>query len=410
MSKDFILPSFEHLKPVYIEQCVRDLKIFSRRFEGNIENKSKERYEISIEKIKNGEPLLKKDFMVLAFCLSRLENEGYLNIFYRLFRKNLNSFAGVSSFVRPFTSYIYNNELNENTRRIYKLFRKIRPKLPNKPRYSIIDELLRKNPDLVNFLMEIKDNIQSKESIVDIEKYCKNIFMKDNDKAYFKYIKDFIIPNHTKQDLWLDFRRLIEIMNIEDKKDVFAGVLRCYKYNPDVKSYPRNWFEFIWQELKDPYDPYNSQWDGMDDVKDVFRMWLAYTKVLDFFINSIEGGDRRRCNFWTQYINCMYRVRHYPEANMALVMEFREHIIVEFAQPNNACYIYSKKFLNLEEIEKSLASSSLSPKEKVDLLKNRSLCEYRLSHREKWEYEFAARLLHLGYNKGRWSHWDSFRR
>jgi len=52
--------------------------------EGNIENRAKERYETIIEKINRREPLLKKDYLVLAFCLSRLESEGYLNIFYKL--------------------------------------------------------------------------------------------------------------------------------------------------------------------------------------------------------------------------------------------------------------------------------------------------------------------------------------
>lgn len=407
--KDFVFPNFEQLKPVYLEQCVRELKRFSRYLESNIENKSKERYEISIEKIKKGEPLLKRDYVVLAFCLSRLESEGYLDIFYDLFQRSLDSFIGVSSFVRPFASYIYNNKLNENTRKIYTLFRRIRTKLPNKSRYEVINDLLRKNVDLSDFLEEIKNNIQSKESISDIEKYCENIFMKDNDKAYYRYIKDFIVKNHLRQDLWPQFKRLMEIMDFEDKKAVFAGVLLCYKNNPAIESYPQNWFELIWRELKDPYDPYNTRWKGMDDVKDVFRLWYAYSRVLDFFTNHIKGGDRRRCNFWMQYINCMYRVKHYPEANMALVMEFAGHIIVEFAQPNNACYVYSKKHLTLEEIERKLASSDLTPTEKVNFLKNQSLCLRRLFHRDRWEYEFNSYLFHLGYNKGRWLYWDSFR-
>ena len=404
----FLFPNFERLKPQYIERCVYELQRASHDLEGNIENRAKERYETIIEKINRREPLLKKDYLVLAFCLSRLESEGYLNIFYKLFRKSIKSFNGVSSFVRPFASYIYNNGLNENTRKIYNLFRRIRPKLPDKPRNGVISQLLLYNKDLADFLEEIKINIQSKESIVDIGKYCHNIFMKDSDKAYCHYIIDFIVSNHKKRELWPEFRRMVEVMDFEDKKKVFAGILRCYIDNYEIESYPRNWFEFIGMELREPNDQYNKRWDGMDEEKDVFRRWLAYSNVQDFFVNKIKGGDRRRCNFWLQYVDCMYRVKHYRDANMALVMEFKHHIIVEFAQQSNACYVYSKEHLTIEEIEEKLKPGVLTSTEKINFLKNQSLRMTRLLHRGNWEYDFTAYLHRLGYRKERRAHWDSF--
>jgi hypothetical protein len=394
---DFVLPDFEQLKPIYIQQSIRNIKKSSRFRENKNELLERDQYAFCIEKIKNKERLYKKDYRVLAYSLQQLEKDGYLDVFYNSFLQSFNSFRGISSFIRPFASYIYNNDETKNASRIYNLLTILRSKLPAKPKYRVIQDILDKNRSLSDFRAELKTSIQEMEELNGIENYCTSVFMKDTDKVYYHFIKGFIVKSHLKEDLWPRLKRIVETMDLEDKKAVFSDILVQHKDNTVIDSYPQEWFRFALRELKDPYDPSNTRWRGIEHVKDVFRIWNAYTNVLDFFINHVRGGDRRRLNFWKNYVGNIYRIRHFPEANMALVMEFEHHIFVEFAQHSNACYVYSKNHLNISDIERALEGRRLSRAEKVSFLKDRELCLFRLSHRDSWENNFDYRIRLLRY-------------
>ena len=189
-------------------------------------------------------------------------------------------------------------------------------------------------------------------------------------------------------------------MDLETKKEVFVGILEIYVDEKDIDKYPKVWFTMILEHLGEPYSQVNTKWNGIDDrLKEIFRLWNNNENIYNFFINEATDGDKQRLNFWKQYINSIYRIRYYPNLNKALVMEFKNHLFVEFAQHSNALYYYDKQVKNIDMIDayQSQRYGELS----INYLKNKYLGSRKL-HSGAWTFNFEQELRRLNYNKGGW--------
>lgn len=127
---------------------------------------------------------------------------------------------------------------------------------------------------------------------------------------------------------------------------------------------------------------------------------MEYKCKYDKFFEKIVGGDKKRKKFWKKYLNNIYRIEYFESASKALVMEFDNHIFVEFAEPGNACYYYNKNEMNINKIKSTLNVLIINNSQKVRYLKQGV---DKINHSGDWQYKFEYRIKKLGYNKSRWS-------
>ena len=338
---------------------------------------------------------------MLLFYLNDIEQQNYFDKLYDSFILRINSFRAYRGFIRPLTSYIYNYyDSSNNIVSVYDLLRIIAPKLKDSEKYQIIKSIPTKNSLYKGFLYDIKKQFYNVKESKEIEEILKKVFMTRNDKFYLECMVRFIVNNHLNKDLMIEFRAAINRMELETKKEVFTGILEIYAKENDIEKYPKVWFTMILEHLGEPYSQSNTKWNGIDEnLKEIFRLWNNNENIYNFFINEATDGDKRRLNFWREYINSIYRIRYYPNLNKALVMEFKNHLFVEFAQHSNALYYYDKSVKNIDMIDANQSQrwGNLS----IYYLKDKDLGS-RMMHSGDWTYKFEKELKRLNYNKGGW--------
>ena len=401
MIDKYITPNFDNLKPVKIIRANENIKK-SKYYDPAVELKpTKDRFRHAFNLFINGECLYSKHYKVLLFYLNDIEKQNYFDKLYDSFILRINSFRAYRGFIRPLTSYIYNNyDSSNNIVSVYDLLRIITPKLKDSEKYQIIKSIPTKNSLYKGFLYDIKKQFYNVKESKEIEEILKKVFMTRNDKFYLECMVRFIVNNHLNKDLMIEFRAAINRMELETKKEVFIGILEIYAKENDIEKYPKVWFTMILEHLGEPYSQSNTKWNGIDEnLKEIFRLWNNNENIYNFFINEATDGDKRRLNFWREYINSIYRIRYYPNLNKALVMEFKNHLFVEFAQHSNALYYYDKSVKNIDMIDANQSQrwGNLS----IYYLKDKDLGS-RMMHSGDWTYKFEKELKRLNYNKGGW--------
>ena len=353
MIDKYITPNFNNLKPVKIIRANENIKK-SKHYDPAVELKpTKDRFRYAFNLFIKGEYLYSKHYKVLLFYLNDIEQQNYFDKLYDSFILRINSFRAYRGFIRPLTSYIYNYyDSSNNIVSVYDLLRIIAPKLKDSEKYQIIKSIPTKNSLYKGFLYDIKKQFYNVKESKEIEEILKKVFMTRNDKFYLECMVRFIVNNHLNKDLMIEFRAAINRMELETKKEVFIGILEIYAKENDIEKYPKVWFTMILEHLGEPYSQSNTKWNGIDEnLKEIFRLWNNNENIYNFFINEATDGDKRRLNFWREYINSIYRIRYYPNLNKALVMEFKNHLFVEFAQHSNALYYYDKSVKNIDMID-----------------------------------------------------------
>lgn len=353
MIDKYITPNFNNLKPVKIIRANENIKK-SKHYDPAVELKpTKDRFRYAFNLFIKGEYLYSKHYKVLLFYLNDIEQQNYFDKLYDSFILRINSFRAYRGFIRPLTSYIYNYyDCSNNIVSVYDLLRIIAPKLKDSEKYQIIKSIPTKNSLYKGFLDDIKKQFYNVKESKEIEEILKKVFMTRNDKFYLECMVRFIVNNHLNKDLMIEFRAAINRMELEVKKEVFTGILEIYVKENDIDKYPKVWFTMILEHLGEPYSQSNTKWNGIDEnLKEIFRLWNNNENIYNFFINEATDGDKRRLNFWREYINSIYRIRYYPNLNKALVMEFKNHLFVEFAQHSNALYYYDKSVKNIDMID-----------------------------------------------------------
>lgn len=401
MIDKYITPNFNNLKPVKIIRANENIKK-SKHYDPAVELKpTKDRFRYAFNLFIKGEYLYSKHYKVLLFYLNDIEQQNYFDKLYDSFILRINSFRAYRGFIRPLTSYIYNYyDCSNNIVSVYDLLRIIAPKLKDSEKYQIIKSIPTKNSLYKGFLDDIKKQFYNVKESKEIEEILKKVFMTRNDKFYLECMVRFIVNNHLNKDLMIEFRAAINRMELEVKKEVFTGILEIYVKENDIDKYPKVWFTMILEHLGEPYSQSNTKWNGIDEnLKEIFRLWNNNENIYNFFINEATDGDKRRLNFWREYINSIYRIRYYPNLNKALVMEFKNHLFVEFAQHSNALYYYDKSVKNIDMIDANQSQrwGNLS----IYYLKDKDLGN-RMLHSGDWTYKFEKELKRLNYNKGGW--------
>lgn len=403
MKKEYILPDFKNLNTYWIDNSIQKIKK-SRLYRPDFEAKpSIEKYIKAVQLLKNNQKLYKRDYKVLIFYLDRVEKENLFHKFLQSFVNNINSFSGVRTFIRPFHNYIYNfYDKSSNVPRMYTLLRALQRGFPDKEKYKKISDKISASENIDIFLKNIKTEFKHFKAETEIDDYCRLVFLKNTDRFYYECMKEFIVANYLNDDLGSLFTNVMGKMELEIKKHIFREILLNYKDNYNTDSYPEGWFKLIHKELKDPYDPSNQRWHGIEEeVREIFRRWNVDKRISDFF-GTVVGGDQRRLEFWKQYANNVYRIEYFKDVNDALVMQFKDHTFVEFAEHNNALYIYNKIHIDVEIVKSKISSSILSKNEKLKMLKDRNVVLKWMAHRGEWEYDFNHTMLSLGYRKSRW--------
>lgn len=401
MINKYITPNFNNLKPVKIIRANENIKK-SKHYDPAVELKpTKDRFRYAFNLFIKGEYLYSKHYKVLLFYLNDIEKQNYFDKLYDSFILRINNFRAYRGFIRPLTSYIYNYyDSSNNIVSVYDLLRIIAPKLKDSEKYQIIKSIPTKNSLYKGFLYDIKKQFYNVKESKEIEEILKKVFMTRNDKFYLECMVMFIINNHLNKDLIIEFRAAINRMELEVKKEVFKGILEIYAKENDIEKYPKVWFTMILEHLGEPYSQSNTKWNGIDEhLKEIFRLWNNNENIYNFFIKEATDGDKRRLNFWREYINSIYRIRYYPDLNKALVMEFKNHLFVEFAQHSNALYYYDKSVKNIDMIDANQSQrwGNLS----IYYLKDKDLGN-RMLHSGDWTYKFEKELKRLNYNKGGW--------
>ena len=401
MIDKYITPNFNNLKPVKIIRANENIKK-SKHYDPAVELKpTKDRFRYAFNLFIKGEYLYSKHYKVLLFYLNDIEQQNYFDKLYDSFILRINSFRAYRGFIRPLTSYIYNYyDSSNNIVSVYDLLRIIAPKLKDSEKYQIIKSIPTKNSLYKGFLYDIKKQFYNVKESKEIEEILKKVFMTRNDKFYLECMVRFIVNNHLNKDLMIEFRAAINRMELETKKEVFTGILEIYAKESDIEKYPKVWFTMILEHLGEPYSQSNTKWNGIDEnLKEIFRLWNNNENIYNFFINEATDGDKRRLNFWREYINSIYRIRYYPNLNKALVMEFKNHLFVEFAQHSNALYYYDKSVKNIDMIDAN--QSQIWGNLSIYYLKDKDLGS-RMMHSGDWTYKFEKELKRLNYNKGGW--------
>ena len=401
MINKYNIPNFNDLKPKEIIMVNKKIQQ-SKYYNPDIESKpTEERFDKAFNMFKADEYLYSKHYKVLLFYLNEIEKQNYFDKLYNSFKSRINSFKSYKGFVRPLASYIYNYyNSSVNIDSVYYLLRIMVANLKDSERYDNIKAISLKNDIDKDFLCDIKYQFYNVKDDNEIDEILKKVFMSRSDKFYLECMVKFIINNHLNKDLIEEFKEAIGRMDLETKKEVFVGILEIYVDENDIDKYPKVWFTMILEHLGEPYSQVNTKWNGIDDrLKEIFRLWNNNENIYNFFINEATDGDKQRLNFWKQYINSIYRIRYYPNLNKALVMEFKNHLFVEFAQHSNALYYYDKQVKNIDMIDayQSQRYGELS----INYLKNKYLGSRKL-HSGAWTFNFEQELRRLNYNKGGW--------
>lgn len=395
------IPNFDNFTPQLIDVSIKKIQkshLYNAEYTHKANN---QRYKEALDKLKNFQTikdLSKRDIKILSHDLISLESLGLFDKYYKVLVTRLNDIRNKSYFIRPLLSYLYNGSKNKG--RIYDLVEKLGEIIiKRRERYEDILNLFNKSKNSSEFIGNLKEKFSIIENKKDIDIICEKFLIKSTDEIYSECILEFIYCNYLNEGLWNFHRTKIKVMKLELKKKIFRKILLEYKDNLNTERYPEHWFRFIYNELGDPYDLANVRWKGLEDVKEIFRIWNIGANIEKFF-KKIVGGDKRRKKFWKQYINNIYRIEYFEEASKALVMEFKNHLFVEFAESGNACYFYDKKEFNINNIRSKLSESNMSKSRKINFLKK----GYdKKDHRGKWEYDLEFIIRNLGYKKSRWS-------
>lgn len=394
----YILPDFNKLKPKRIENLNKRIKS-SRLYNPEIEFKPPRNvYLNSLNKLVTNQILLSKDYKTLLFYLNDLEIKGYFSKFYNKFSQYIKSDKNHRRFLRPLLYYIYEYyDTSIYLQDVYKNLCVVGTKLNNKEKYKSIKYKVDLNKDVKMFLSSVRREFYNCKTYNDMEETMKKVFMRKTDKFYLVCMVKFIIENHRNELFYREFFNVLKLMSLDLKKEVFIGILESYLGEDDINKYPDVWFKLILENLDEPYNPTNTKWKGIrKELKEVFRKWNNSTQLYNFFTNITGYVDEERLEFWKGYIGNIYRIKYFENLENALVMEFKNHVFIEFAKHGNASYIYTKKVKSIDDI---IMNSQLY-KSASDLKDPRK--GSKMIHSGLWQLKFKDVIEDLGYRKSRW--------
>lgn len=311
---------------------------------------------------------------------------------------------------------LYNNIINfftneEIIERIFKIsdLSYIHEEQSNLPKVNIFMQVKNSNKSIVDFFEEKFYKIIKSENL-DINDFEIDYYISRTTSAFNFIFRKFLLKrlcNMSFENDFLNNKKIFDLFketltNLVEKKEIYKMILYFYK-NISIDKYPNIWFMDMYEKLgeidKDDRD-YTGHWEDFnDEEKETFKKWMLGEKLEKFFTREVNEPERTE--FWRRYIDYLDKIDFFGELGQAIVMEFKNHTIVEFGKKGNASYVYSKNDLSLKEIRnkqrfRTLSMWTLKNSDNPIKLKATNT-KYGWNHSGGWQENFKYKLSQLGY-------------
>ena len=285
----------------------------------------------------------------------------------------------------------------------------IQKETSNLPKVNIFFEAKNSNKSVADFFEEKFYKTISSKSL-DINDFEIDYYISRTTRAFNFIFKRFLFKrlcNISFENDFLNNKKIFNLFeeiltNLVEKKEIYKMILYFYR-EISVENYPDRWFRDMYDKLGelDREDKgYTGHWEDFSEKdRAIFKKWLLEEKLEKFFTKEVN--DPERTKFWKKYINSLDKIDFFQDLNQAIIMEFKNHTVVEFGERNNASYVYSKNDLDLKEIRRKQRLRTLSTwtlknsNNPIKLKENNK--KYRWGHSGRWQEDFKYKLSQLGY-------------
>jgi hypothetical protein len=265
------------------------------------------------------------------------------------------------------------------------------------------------------------------------QKIWENNVLKDSVYLEKNVVQEFGIPgkSHLMRDIhccilslyWLEAverentelsQRMLTIRkkyatNPQRRDNLYAKILDYYQ-TKNISEYSDTWFDDIKNELGTVKinNKIQLKWLQFSDTqRETFTRWVNYIKLDEFFTKSVNEPDRKF--FWQRYLSYIIDLEYYEKIGQAIVLELRNHTVIEFCEMGNAAFVYRKEDFSLQEAEnidrmtyKNAGQKKYSFKHaKHPVPIDREASTPGWKHSTNWQYRFESRLYELGYASNR---------
>ena len=212
-------------------------------------------------------------------------------------------------------------------------------------------------------------------------------------------IKDNIVDiaiNSKEYKYSLEFIKVVkEVFSEKDRDIIFKMILNIY----DQKNYSPKEFNTLWLNYMLEKNGKSNKigWDGYSErEKNTFKRWLNYKNIEDFFEKYAVYPERK--DYWHKWTSLIKDTVIKLEFKTALIMQFENHLIIEFGEVG-AVRIYENKELSIREIN-SLFNNYPKTRaiKKIDLNYN-EIINTRWRHQGSWQWKFDLNMGKLEYRR-----------
>lgn len=417
MIKNF---SFDKLMPIEISNSFNKIeksKLYKEKGELKF---NKNDFNKSLFKLINNEILSEYDFLVLLCFLEEISKKKYFDIFmYKIFESSF-KFTIINKGLSLITKNLYSDVLNKTQKEcLYTVLSNHFTCNLDISTHRSLSEKIRNSSNLDNFLKDIKDeissfkyNIYSNANNASFDSFVRKYNIKLNSEYYFQCLLIYLNNNYLDNNIWKVNEDTIKSLSINKTikiiKDILSDMYKN-KFKIDISYYPDNFFflvEFLLGE-----DITSKSWNKItQEEKSIYTTWIKDKSIRKFFNGLSDGGDVARLKFWRQYLDSMRDIFNNEELNNILAMEFDNHIVIEFAERNNATYIYDKNELSMKKVESIALNSYIKNNDKLKFFKNKPYVigeknfNYvkKMNHAGFWQPIFERNLQNLGYRKDKY--------
>lgn len=404
--------SFEKLAPLKITASLNKIE------KSNIyKGKSKMIFTIddfnkSYKKLISNETITERDYLILISFLEEVVKNDSFNILIDRLQENSQKNIILNKSFDLIISSFYSDILKYSQKEIlFSITCDYFMQTKTSRRNNFIQEKVLKSDTLNDYL----ENILSEVSLLTYNIYSRdsentkfkfnNIIRKHyidiSTKFYFECLILYLNNNYLDNKAWHLNRDILLALPFENKKIVIKNILSnlyINKANIDISEYPDNFFFLVESFLGTDVDSY--RWDNISaEEKSVYLLWIKDKNIKKFFDSVSKEGDIERLKFWRGYLDEISDIYNHESLNNVLAMEFENHIIIEFAERNNATYIYSKDILSIDMIKEIALDNKLNKYQKVRKFKGGYPFVKKLNHTPGWQIQFKLRLSNLGYRK-----------
>ena len=306
--------------------------------------------------------------------------------------------------IRPLLFYIYDEK--NCAKKVFKELKIISQNLEVVKKYNIVKTIVNKSNNLDAMKEEILKILENKSSN-EIENYLERLLLQKSFKIYDEILMRNVFRGFLNNKFTNEMSQEYNLLDYKLKKKLYILVLEYILDNSINNELMDHWIKEILDVLGEPYDPSNNKWSGIsENLKELVRMWNTKHKLNRYF-NEVYTGDIRRRNFWWNYRKSIYRIEFFERYAKALIMEFKNHLIIEFGESGNACYVYELKDKNMNGVISFLdipEYSDVSYKGKgkgkvIKFFKNKEKCDFKFDHHGAWEKRLKKDLFYRNYRR-----------